>query len=134
MAKLFGVDIAAELNKGLGPGLLDATLTVVIPGTRTPGDLTSGTNSTTTTHTCKGFVEEYNEFQIGGTANARSSATFAGSLVERGDRRVILLGDSISPAVVPTPGDRVTIEGNTYNIVNVNRDPAAATYSMQVRG
>ncbi len=121
MPNLFGVDIAGEVNRGLGPGLLDATLTSVTPGTRTGGSLTAGTNPTTTTHTAKGFLEDYKDFQIDGT------------IVQRGDRICVLLGASINPAVVPTAGDRVNIESEDFNIVNVGRDPAAATYTMQVR-
>ncbi len=134
MPKLFGVDIAAEINRGLGPGLLDAVLTKVTGGARTTGSLTGGTNPTTTTHVAKGFLEEYTDFQIGGTANNRSTDVVDGTLIQRGDRKVILLGDSINPAVVPTAGDLVTIEGEVFNIVRVQRDPAAATYTMQVRG
>jgi hypothetical protein len=122
MPRLFGVDIAAEINRGLGPGLLDATLTVVTGAARTAGSLTGGTNPTTTSHTAKGFLDDYKDFQIDGT------------IVQRGDRMVVLLGASIDPAAVPTAGDRVTIEGESFNIVNVERDPAAATYTMQVRG
>ena len=121
MAKLFGVDIAKEINKGLGPGLPDATLTIVTPGTRTGGALTDGTNPTTTTHAAKGFMDDYEDFQIDGT------------IIQRGDRMVVLLGDSIADGVIPAPGDRVTIEGEEFNIVNVKRDPAGATYTCQAR-
>jgi hypothetical protein len=122
MPKLFGVDVANEVNKAMGPGLLDATLTVVTPGTRTAGSLSGGVNPTTTTHTAKGFIEDYKDFQIDET------------IIQRGDRMVLLLGDSIFPAAIPTPGDRVNIESEDFNVVNVTRDPAAATYTMQVRG
>ena len=122
MPKLFGVDIAKEINKGLGPGLLDATLTKVTPGARTPGSLTAGTNPTTTTHAAKGFLDDYKDFQVDGT------------VVVRGDRIVVLLGASIAGSQVPAPGDRVTIESEEFNIINVKRDPAAATYACQARG
>lgn len=121
MPKLFGVDIAGEINKGMGSGLLDATLTKVTPGTRTGGSLTGGTNPTTTTHAAKGFIDDYQDTQIDGT------------IIQDGDRMVVLLGASIADSAIPTPGDRVTIEGSEFNIVRVKRDPAAATYTCQVR-
>jgi hypothetical protein len=39
----------------------------------------------------------------------------------------------MSEVVEPLPGWAVTIEDVRYNIVRVRRDPAAATYSLQVR-
>jgi hypothetical protein len=36
--------------------------------------------------------------------------------------------------VAPEAGDLVTIEGATYSISAVTRDPAAATYSCTVAG
>jgi len=45
--------------------------------------------------------------------------------------RIILLGDTIdSGNTVPSQRDRVTIEGTTYEIGVVDRDPDAATYTM----
>lgn len=121
MPKLFGIDIAAEVHREISPGLLDATLTVVTPGTRTVGNLTGGTQPTTTTHTAKGFLEDYEDAQVDGT------------IVQRGDRACILIANSIAPTAIPTTGDRVNIESEDFNIVNVKRDPAAAIYTMQVR-
>ena len=121
MPDLFGVDIAKAVNDGLGKGLLAATLTVVTPGTRTSGGLTSGTQPTTVDHTARGFLDDYEDRHIDGT------------VIQRGDRICVLLGASISGGAIPSAGDRVTIESETFNIVNVKRDPAAASYTMQVR-
>lgn len=129
MPRLFGVDIAGEINKALGPGLLDATLTKVVAGTRTGGSLTAGTNPTTTTHTAKGFIDEYSDFQRGGQTPGDEDNT----LIQDGDRKVTLLGESIDPAAVPEAGDRVTIEGTEFRIIRVKRDPAGATYECQSR-
>ncbi len=121
MPKLFGVDIAGIVHGAMSSGLLPATLHHVIPGTRGV-DLTAGTNPTETTHAARGFIDDYDDKQ------------FVGDLIIVGDRRVLLIGNSISPAVVPQPGDGVTIEGVRYKVIRVQRDPAAATYTMQVRG
>jgi hypothetical protein len=117
---LFGIDIAGLIHANISPGLLPATLHHVIPGTRT-SDLTAGTQPTETTHSARGIIDDYKEGQ------------FKGDLILVGDRRVLLIGNSISPAQVPEPGDGVTIEGVRYKCIRVERDPAAATYTIQVR-
>ena len=122
MPKLFGVDIAGIVAQSIGPGVLPTVLTKVTPGTRTPGDLTGGTNPTTTDYSARGFLDDYRDFQIDGT------------IIQRGDRIALLIGDTIASSQVPEPGDKITVEGATYNVVNVKRDPAAATYECQVRG
>lgn len=121
MPKLFGKDIAKTMAGALGKHLLPATLTSKTPGTRTAGALTAGTNPDESTASAKGIIDDYSEGLIDGT------------LIRQGDRRVLLLGGTISGGVVPKPGDQVTIEGDTYNVIRVARDPAAATYTLQVR-
>ena len=123
MPDIFKADIAGKINKALGNLVFDLTLTKVEPGTRTPGALTGGTNPTETGHTVKGFVDEYKDYQIDGT------------LIQRGDRKVVILGGSLSSGVIPEPGDKITAEGETRTIVEdgVKRDPAGATYTCQVR-
>lgn len=120
--KLFGVDISKLIKDNIGPGVNDATLIKVTPGTRTPGQLTGGTQPTTVTHACRGFLDVLTRNRVDDT------------LTEEGDVLIALLGDTIDGgAVVPAPGDRVTILGTTYNIVIVNVDPAQAVYSCQSR-
>lgn len=126
--KLFGVDISGEIARNIGPGVLDATLTKSTPGTRT-GNLTGGTNPTTTTFTGKGFID---------TQRVRFQD---GSLVREGAKVVVLIGDTMKDSSgnlgVPEPGDRITIEGTTFTIPEggrIDRDPAAATYTCEVSG
>lgn len=123
MPNLFGLDIAALINTNIqqAGGVLTATLLKVTHGTRDPLNPSAGRQRIETSHTGNGFIEDYNEFQIDNT------------LVQRGDRRIILLGASISGSAIPEPNDQITIESVTYNIVNVERDPAAATYTCQCR-
>ena len=121
MPSLFGVDIAQELANAFSGQLLTGTLTRVTPGTRTPGQLTGGTNPTETTHAFEGFIEDKTEVRREGT------------LVSRGGKFVSILGASVSPAAVPQQGDKVTIEGVDYTIVEIaGRDPAAALYECRV--
>jgi len=120
MPKLFGVDIAAEVNKGLGPGLLSAQLRKVLPGTR--GDTsTAGITSSVKRYPCKGMISDYADGKIDGTR------------IKSTDREVLLLGASIAGKKIPEADDEITIEGKTYTIIRVARDPAAATYTCQVR-
>lgn len=116
---LFGVNIASVLNQAMGSGLLSASLTKVVAGSRDPLNPTGGQQSTYTTYIGRGFVEMYAERDIDE------------SLVEQGDRKIILLGASLS--AVPQTNDRLLIEGDEFRIVRVTRDPAAATYVCQAR-
>lgn len=120
---LFGIDIAGIIDQEMSAGLLDLTLIKITPGTRTVGQLTAGTNPTSASTAGKGIIDDYQDRQINETT------------IKRGDRRVLIIGNSLSGgAVIPEAGDQVTIEGATYEIVGVERDPAAATYTCQVRG
>lgn len=120
MPNLFGKDIAGIIGNKLGKHLLDGTLTHTTPGIRTPGSLTAGTNPTTATSTFKGIISDYKEREIDGT------------LVQQGDRKVLILAATLTPAVVPEVGDRVSLEGDTFEVKRVSRDPAAATFTCQV--
>lgn len=120
--KLFGVDISKLIKDNIGPGVNDATLIKVTAGSRTGGQLTGGTNPTTATHACKGFLDVLNRNRVDQT------------LTEDRDVLIALIGDTINGgATVPVPGDRITILGTTYNIVIVNVDPAQAVYNCQSR-
>lgn len=121
MPKLFGVDIAAIIDGAMSSGLLPATLHSVTPGVRTPGDPTAGTNPTTADLACRGIQDDYNTNEIDGT------------LVRVGDRKILLIGNSIVGLVVPKPSDQITIEGTRYTVIRVERDPASATYLCQGR-
>lgn len=121
---LFGIDVAKIVGDSFKGQLLSATLKQYTVGTPTPGQLTGGTNPTETVYTgIDGFVDEYNESQIDGSS------------VKQGDRKVVLIGESLPAGVIPSEGDRIDIESFTdLLVVAVKRDPAAATYSCQVRG
>lgn len=118
--KLFGVDIAAIVDKAMSAGLLPVTLTHITPGTR-GADSTAGTQPTETTHAARGIVDDYSRGEIDGT------------MIVFGDKKILLIGDSISPTAEPESGDRIEIEGSTYSIIHVKRDPAKATYVCQSR-
>ena len=117
---MFGVNISGIINSAMGPLLVDLSIDQSTPGTRTGS--TGGTNPTTAASTGKGFVEDRG---VGGR--------FAdGTSVTETTRVVSVLGDGISPAIVPGPGDRVTIGGTTYTVARVLTDPAQALYDLVV--
>ena len=123
---LFGIDIAGLIDQEISPGLLSGTLTAIREGDR-GADPTAGRTKTTTTHTFRGFIAPYEEDRIDG------------STIRRGDKRVTLIGDSISPREVPQRGDKISIgdvdQDQDLNVIElVGRDPAAAHYIVQVRG
>lgn len=118
MTILFGLDIATILNDSItaAGGLLSGTLTRSTPGTRTPGDLSGGTNPTTTDHTFNGIVE-------------RRATRRAGELTEVVRPVVTILGASIT--IAPDVNDVVVIDGETLNLVELmSRDPASAVYEF----
>lgn len=120
--RLFGVDIAGIIDKAMSQGLLPATLTKVTLGARTDGSLTSGKAKTETNYTCRGFIDEYTDKQMDGT------------IIKSGDRKIVLIGDSIQGGAVPDVDDFITIEGRRFQIVGpVKRDPAKAAYECQGR-
>jgi len=121
MANLFGLDIAkivANEIKAAG-GLVSCTLTHITKGTRTAGDLTGGTNPTTTTHSCQGFVET-------------KTKRMTGTLVEEPMSVVTIIGGSIKPAVVPSPTDTIDVDGVVWTLYElISRDPASAVYEFR---
>lgn len=121
MVELFGIDIPELVDTAISDGLLPATLTRIVPGTRDPSDITGGTQPTTSTFTARGFIEDFTDREL------------EDSLVEIGDRKITLIANSIQNLAVPEVGDQITIENDTWNIMNVKRDPAGATYICQAR-
>ncbi len=120
--KLFGVDIAALLKKNMATGLLPVKLIKETPGARDAANLTAGQPLVPKSYNCRGFTEEYKLSEVDGTT------------IQRGDKKILILGDTLPKGILPVANDRVECEKITYVIVGVGRDPAAATYTCQVRG
>jgi hypothetical protein len=107
---------------------LPATLTKVTPGTRTPGAISAGRHSSTT------------DYPVQAIAASTSAMRIAGTLIAGVDRVIRIFGASLPAGVVPTPGDRVTMDGATSTIVGdsaglraVTVDAAKAMYTCQCR-
>lgn len=119
---LFGLDIAKIVGDATKGQLLPATITsrtLADPDVNNP---TAAPTPTETSHTCEGIVDMYKDFFIDGER------------VRTEDRKILIIAESITPAVDPKPGDDVTIEGTTYAVVGTpERDPAAASWVLQGR-
>ena len=121
--KGFGVDIAAEILSGLGPGVPAMTLFSRSIGAVDPTNLSAGAPIVETSHTCKGFIDTYDSKRFGAT------------VIQQGTRVVVILGDSLPSSVIPETEDRVSVESQTFHLTGpVVRDPAGATYTCEIRG
>ncbi len=72
-----------------------------------------------TNYSCKAIVETYSE------------QTRPVGFASLSDRRIIILTPSLS--VTPLPNDRITIRGSTFTILEVDADPALATWTCRAR-
>jgi len=102
------------ISSALSDMFRDATLTRVGPGA---SDGRGGYTETTTTDACKGLVTEYTAWQ-------RQALGIPAS-----ERKILLLAATLTAA--PKPGDRVTIQGKAWSVVDVTSDPANATYECR---
>lgn len=122
-SKLFGVDIAKIIAKQMGPGLLPLKLRRRTQGTRDETDPTAAIPMATKDFGCRGIISDFTSKEIDGTT------------VQRGDKKVLILGDTLPRGIVPQSNDYVVAE-NVIGVITgiLKRDPAAATYTLVVRG
>jgi hypothetical protein len=121
--ELFGIDIAGIIADAVGSGLLDVVVTRYTAGARDPNNMSGGRARTAeTVEGIKGFFEDF------------TGLPRPGFEVELGDRKAVLIGDTIPPGGEPRRNDAITIEGVTlYAVQLYSRDPAAAVYVFQCR-
>lgn len=121
--ELFGVDIAGIVADAMGDGLLDVVVTRYSEGARDANNLTGGKPKTpATVEGIKGFWDDF------------TGTPPPGIELELGDRKAVLIGDTIPAGGQPLKNDAITIEGVTlYMVQLVSRDPAAAVYVYQCR-
>jgi hypothetical protein len=112
---LFGVNISGLIKQFVGPGVLDAAVTKSAAVGRTAGQLAGGVNPTTSTYACKGFVDSQARRDMNGT------------LISDGKVTIVLIGDTVAEEV--SAGDTIEIEGSSYMIELLDRDPAGAVYT-----
>ncbi|MFZ5693306.1 MAG: hypothetical protein ACOY5F_18900 [Pseudomonadota bacterium] len=110
-------DIAAALESALVPHDLTVSRSV-IPDSP-PYDPFDPPAPVLVEYPARGFLDEYD-------ASYR-----AGSLIEAGDVKVVIVATSIE--VEPAPGDLIEVKGKSYSVISVSSDPAGATWSCQAR-
>ena len=100
-----------------------AVLIKVTEGTPIPGRTSGGSNPVLTSFPCEGIEASLGALQL------------AGTLIPGVQIAIKLFGTTIGSGAIPEPGDRITIQGTTYTIVDggVDRDPARAVYTCQCR-
>lgn len=120
-----GILSDGNIKKLIGQGPLKdmaEDLTVIDPnkGTYDPDQQTFTGGGTENPHTCKGFVLEY------GILEKHDPN------VTQQDRKILILADTL--AVDPQREWTVTDDqGNEFEIVDLQRDPAGATWTIQGR-
>lgn len=67
----------------------------------------------------KGFIDDYSDFAL------------TNSNIQSGDRKVVVLADSLE--ITPETSDLVRVRGQTFSVLNVATDPAEATWTLQAR-
>ena len=112
--------IAAAVYSGLKNLFLDGTLTKDTASSNSPDiDSFDPPAPMATGYTCKVMVETYSQFlRAGGTIKAN-------------ERKVLILTNSLN--VSPSPGDRVTVRGVVFTVVEVTADPALATWECRAQ-
>ncbi|MGE0749338.1 MAG: hypothetical protein AB7K64_02010 [Variibacter sp.] len=114
--------LEGEIAETVADALLEAAIPLDLVLTRTTpggGDPFDPDPPTSTDYACKGFLDSYSVLER------------AGSLIEAGDAKIVIVATTLS--IEPAPGDSVTVRGKSYAIVNVSADPAVALYELQGR-
>lgn len=115
---LFGADIAGQLARALGAGLLAGTLTKVTEGARS-GNSTTAPAKTETGYSFKGYPESLDQLRDG-------------SVLQDAQGAVFLLGDTLPSGIVPEPGDFIAVANTAKSrIIKVTADPELAGYLCQ---
>lgn len=120
---LFGVDIESLVTESLKDQLIPLTLTRTVVGEYDP--IEDEQTTTQETYTSEGIVDTYEDRVV------------AEGLVQSSDRRILILagplGTKPSNGTTDNPPDKITIQGETFTVIDVHRDPASATYTVQGR-
>jgi hypothetical protein len=126
--ELFGVDIAGIIADSLGDGLLRVTIERPSrAATRQAGDLTGGFAAGPPQNwECAGFFEDFT-----GTPPPTVE-------LKLGDRKAVLIGDTIPADLTVEPGDKITVHEDAgpislFAVKLIGRDPAAAVYTYLCR-
>jgi hypothetical protein len=120
---IFGIDIAGIVADATDGQLLTATVVVRTDTARNPASLTSGQGKQDTPYQCQGLWTDF---------TTREQDT---DMVEVGDRKALLIGNTLPPGIDTDDIHSITMDGATLYVVRLlASDPARATYTFQCRG
>lgn len=124
--QLFGVDIAEILLDAMGDGLFRVSIERAVEGDRDPDNLTGGRAVEPETVEAIGFWDDF------------TGSPPPGVTIELGDRKLVLLGDSIPTGGHPRRNDKCTVHEDDGDVAQfcvgpISRDPAAAVFTYQCR-
>ena len=119
-----GMSILDQLAEDVSNALIAEGVadTVIVTRSETIGDTPYDPGSGETTqveYTCQGWRDQYEQDMRDGT------------LIQANDVRVMIVASTLS--ITPTTADDITIDGRTFGIVSVQRDPAGALWDVQAR-
>lgn len=110
--------IAKTIGKALGGVMYPVTLSRVTDSVYDP-DTATVIPGTSESFPARGMVDNWGAYHL------------ANQLVQAGDRKVTILAASLS--TTPAAGDAVTADGQTWQVIAVQSDPAKAVWTLQVR-
>ena len=115
---LFGVNISGIIKSAMAAGLPAIRLLKEQVGAVDAANPTDEPPVSYRSVPCRGFEDSSEDTRRNGTQ------------VQQSGRLILILGDTLPRGVVPEPGDRIQILGETLEIVGegVSSDPARATY------
>jgi hypothetical protein len=116
--ELFGVSISGIVKDAMADGLPAIRLLKEQVGVVDEASPTEEPPVSYRSVPCRGFEDSSEDTRRNGTQ------------VQQTGRLVLIIGDTLPRGVVPEPGDRIQILGETLEIVGegVSSDPARATY------
>lgn len=118
--------LARAVGKAMGSVLLPVTLSRSTEGYYDPATMTYVPGETAT-FTGKGMIEDFDSMSL-----QRATAYADGSLIQPGDRKVLVMAHGLG--TTPEPTDEVTVNGEgPFAVQSVTTDPAGATFSLIVR-
>ncbi len=120
--KLFGIDMVKTIGNAFKGQLHEGTLMPMVTSTRSASDPTAGSASAPTSHAFEGAM----------TGDA--SKNEATGQVEVGDKKFVIIADTIKPYIEPNVGDRILFESVTYAITGLDSDAALAHFKCFARG
>lgn len=98
-------------------------VTLHAPGTPTSDGQGGQIAGTPINHACAGLVTDYSD----------ALKAISNGAIQVNDRKLTVTAASMPAGIVPQIGWGVTADGGAWAVIAVKRDPAGATYDLQVR-